>query len=294
MEENNNYQLTWLPKKTFEILAIISWKEVEKTRKKAISEAAKEVEIKGFRKGKAPEDLVVKSIGNQKLLELALENIIPGIYQKAVNFLKLNPILTPKIEVVEAKENADWKVRFTSCEEPEVKLGNYKEELKKIKVSEKIWTPGKGVDPGKNEGKIENAKDKKDEKLQKTIEWILQNIKPEISDLLIENEVNRKLSNLLDQVQKLGLTIDQYLASSGKSAENLRQEYQKSAYETISLEIVLNKIAEVEKVVVKPEEIDKTIAEVQDEKERKNLESQKYLLATLIRRQKTLDFLANL
>jgi len=294
MEENNNYQLTWLPKKTFEILAIISWKEVEEARKKAISEAAKEVEIKGFRKGKAPEDLVVKSIGNQKLLELALENIIPGIYQKAVNFLKLNPILTPKIEVVEAKENADWKVRFTSCEEPEVKLGNYKEELKKIKVSEKIWTPGKGVDPGKNEGKIENAKDKKDEKLQKTIEWILQNIKPEISDLLIENEVNRKLSNLLDQVQKLGLTIDQYLASSGKSAENLRQEYQKSAYETISLEIVLNKIAEVEKVVVKPEEIDKTIAEVQDEKERKNLESQKYLLATLIRRQKTLDFLANL
>lgn len=293
-EENSLYQLTWLPKKTFEILAIIPAADVEEARKKTLTEAGKEIEIKGFRKGKAPDDLIIKAIGEQKLSRLILEEIIPELYQKAVNQLHLNPIINPKIEVVESKENPDWKIKFTSCEEPEVNLGNFKEELKKIKTVEKIWTPDKGTEPSKTDTQNEDLQGRKDEKLQKSIEWILQNIKPGISDLLIENEVNKKLSSLLDQVQKLGLTIDQYLTSTGKNVEQLKQDYQKSAFETISLEIILNKIAESEKIEVTPEEIEKTIAGIKEEKERKNLESQKYLLAMLIRRQKTLDFLANL
>lgn len=295
MAENDNlYQLTWLPKKTFEILASIPRKEVEEARKTVVTEIGEKVEIKGFRKGKAPKDYVIKHVGEQKLLEQILEKIIPVLYQNAVNTLNLSPVLTPKVELVETKENADWKVKFTSCEEPEVNLGNYKEELKRAKEAEKIWTPGKGIDPEKSGAKNSDRQDNKEGKLQKVLEWILKNIKPEISDLLIQSEVNRKLSNLLDQVQKLGLSIDQYLISTGKSADQLRQDYQNSAYETISLEIILNKVAEAEKIEVAPNEVEKTIAEVKEEKERKNLESQKYLVASLVRRKKTLDFLANL
>jgi len=49
-----------------------------------------------------------------------------------------------------------------------------------------------------------------------------------------------------------------------------------------------------EKIAVAPEEIDKAIATAKDEKEKKALESQKYFLASMLRQQKTLDFLSNL
>ncbi len=107
-------------------------------------------------------------------------------------------------------------------------------------------------------------------------------------------EVGRRLAGLLDQIQKLGLSLEQYLSSSGKTVEQIREEYRRSAEENLSLEFILNKIAEEEKISVEPGEIEKVIAGAKTEEEKKALESQKYYLATLLRRQKTLDFLASL
>ncbi len=291
MEEKNNdqFQLTWLPKKTFEVLVSIPWEEIKKAREKAVEKASAEMEIKGFRKGKAPESLVVQTLGQERLLEMTLQEILPGYFQKAVSQLGLRPLVTPKIQIVSAKENELWQVKFTSCEEPEVDLDHYQEEIRKIKAVEKIWVPGK---EGEKEGKKE--KEDRQEKLNKIIDWLLKNIKVEICDLLLEEEVTRKLSDLLEQIQKLGITVDQYLASSGKTVEQIREEYRRSSQESLSLEFILGKIADSEKIEVSPAEIEKMIASGQSEEEKKALESQKYLLATLIRRQKTLDFLASL
>jgi len=293
-KNTNSFNLTWLPKKTFEVLATVSWAEIEKAQKQALTKAGETMEIKGFRKGKAPDNLVAESLSQSKLLELTLEEIIPNVYSQAMASLGVKPIISPKIELVSAKEKEDWQVKFTSCEEPEVKLGNYKEEFKKQKTADSIWTPGKGTKADKKEETPQDLATKKDEKIDKAIKYLLENIKVEVGDPLLESEVNRKLAELLEQTQRLGLTIDQYLASTGKTIESLKQEYKTQAEKTLSFQFILNAIAEAEKITVTPEEIDKAITAAKDDNEKKALESQKYLLASMLRQQKTLDFLSNL
>jgi len=289
---NFQFKLTWLPKKTFEILAIIPWPEIKSKETKAVAEAGETMEIKGFRKGKAPTVRVAAALGQNKILKLTLEKIIPEAYQKALSQFGLQPVLSPKIELMSSKEKEDWQIKFTSCETPEVKLGNYRQQLKGLKSADSIWTPDKGNQPpnSTNSKQPEN----KDRKMDKILQWLLDNIKVEISDLLVETEINRKLSALLEQTQKLGITVEQYLLSTGKTAESLRGEYKSQVVKSLSLQFILEAIAEEEKIAVNPQDIEKIISEAKNEEERKVMERQKYLLASLLRQQKTLDFLANL
>lgn len=288
--KQKQFQLNRLPKNSFEITVDIPWEEIKETENKVLALYGKETEIKGFRKGMAPLNLVKESFGQEKLLRQILEQILPLFFQKAVEEFKLKPIVSPKAELISAKENETWKVKYTSCEEPEVILGNYKEEITKIaKPEAKIWTPGKG-----EETKPEEKPEAKEEKINKVLNWLIANIKVEISDLLVEDEVNRKLSSLLEQTQKLGLTIDQYLASTGKSLETIKAEYTKQARENLAFEFILGKVADTENISINEEEIEKAVAKAESEEEKKTLQNQKYYLAILLRRQKTLDFLANL
>ena len=293
MAENKadkQFQLTRKPKNEFEVLVVIPWEEIKKTREKALVEAGQKMEIKGFRQGKAPANLVAETLGAQRLLETTLQAIVPEYYQKAIKDLKVQPILTPKVQLVAAKENEDWQIKFTSCEEPTVDLSNYKEEIRELKAPEQIWTPDKA---GKEE-KPKGEKEDKEAKLNRLIDWLLKNVKVEVCDLLIEEEVTRRLAELIEQTQKLGLTIDQYLNSIGKTVEQIREEYTRSSQANLALEFILSKIADTEKIAVAPEEIEKMIAGAKTDEEKRSLEGQKYLLATLIRRQKTLDFLTSL
>lgn len=288
--KQENITLTWLPKKTFEISVSIPWTEIKTAQDKAIEEVNKGMEIKGFRKGKAPKKIVLENINPQKLLELTLNLVIPAYYNKAITKFGLKPIISPKIELVSSKENEDWVVKFVSCEVPDINLKNYKDDLKKERAVGKIWKPGEKIAPKDAKQETED----KEQKLQKTIEWLLNYVNVEIGDLLLEQEVNHKLAQLLDQTQKLGLTVDQYLLSTGKTLQSLKNEYRSSAEKNIAFEFILQKIGEKENIQVTSQEIDKVIADTKNEEERKKLEEKKYFLASLLRQQKTLDFLANL
>lgn len=287
---SEDFKLTWLPKKTFEITIIIAWKEINQAREKTIEKIGETLEIKGFRKGKSPKNLILEKVGPQKITEEALNLIVPDKYSKAVLKLGLHPIATPKIELVSAKENQDWTIKFTSCEAPDVNLGTYKQDLSKIKSAPEIWKPGDKSDEKNKKSELEQ----KEEKLQKAVNFLLENIKVDVSDLLLEQEVNHKLSQLLEQTQKLGITIDQYLSSTGKTLDSLKQEYQKTAARNLAFEFILQKISETEGIQITPEEIEKAVSGAKNDEEKKELESKKYFLAGLLRQQKTLDFLADL
>ena len=42
---------------------------------------------------------------------------------------------------------------------------------------------------------------------------------------LVESELNLQLTQLLDDVQKIGLTVDSYLQSKGLTMERLKEQY---------------------------------------------------------------------
>jgi len=287
MSINNQIKIKKLPKSEVEIIITIPWEEIKKSYDNFFEKAAAEIQIKGFRKGKAPKKIIEEQLDKSKIYSQVIQEIIPKYYEEIIKTNNFRPLITPKITLVSAEENSDWEVKILICEEPQLDLGNYKDSLAKLNKNVKIWVPG---EKQKEEDKNKN----KEEKIQKIVKWFLENIKIELSDLVIEEEVNRRLSELIEQTQKVGLTVDQYLASIQKTPEELKNEYRKQALEIWQLELILNKISEEEKIVVENKEIDELIQKVPSEEEKRALEEKRYLLASVIRRQKTLDFLANL
>ena len=123
---------------------------------------------------------------------------------------------------------------------------------------------------------------------------LLTTVKVKIPKILLEHEVNRQLSDLIDQTRRLGLSVEQYLTSTGKNADILRREYEDQAVKSLTLQLSLEKIADTQGVIVSDVEIDTAIPKAKTGEEKKSLSSQRYYLATILRRQKTLDFLASI
>ncbi len=266
----------------------VSWPGIKKIYEKVLQEKAKEIEIPGFRKGKAPLAEAKKKIGKESLLRETLQEVLPEAYAKAVKEHQLKPLIQPKVKVVSLEESKDWQFEATTCEKPIVKLDNYQEAVKNTLRKAKIWVPGK-------EEKQKKEKETRNERIKELLEILLRTIKIELPQILVEDEVNRLLSRLLEQVNKLGLILDGYLHSIQKTVEQLRQEYQQQAERTLKLEFILGAIAEDLKIKVEEKEIEAMIEKsAKDKKQRSELTANKYYLASILRRQKTIDKLLNL
>src|SRR4030042_2206075 len=120
---------------TIELVITIPWAEVQKTYDAVVDNTVKNAELSGFRKGKAPRNLVEEKLDKTKVYEDALQRIIPQAYGKAVEEQQIHPIVSPKIELQEATEKKDWRLRALTCEKPKVDLGSYKEAIRDVKVS---------------------------------------------------------------------------------------------------------------------------------------------------------------
>ncbi|MBI2430531.1 MAG: hypothetical protein HYV39_00770 [Candidatus Levybacteria bacterium] len=264
---------------TIKLTITIPANEVKKTWDEVVEETSKNAKISGFRKGKAPKKLVQENIDTDKVREEVLRKLLPQAYIEAVKQHNIKPIVNPKIHVEKLEEGKDWQFIALTCEAPEVKLENYKDVIQKITAKSKIVIPGKEQQPPN---------------FDEIVKALLEQTTVTIPSLLTEHEVERLLSQTLDEVKKLGLTLDQYLSSTNRTPQSLREEYAKRAENDIKLEFGLQKIAETENITVEPKEIDEAIQKAKDETERKNLEANKYLLASILRQQKTLDFLRNL
>jgi trigger factor len=86
----------------------------------------KQVNIPGFRKGKAPRHILEKFIGKESIYNEALEQIIPDAYLEAVEQENIEPVDHPKIELVQVEEGQPLIFKATIDVKPEVKLGQYK------------------------------------------------------------------------------------------------------------------------------------------------------------------------
>lgn len=273
---------------TLELTITVPKKKVAAVYKRTLNQLAKETEIKGFRKGKAPLKKVEASIGKTKIYEEVLKTLIPEVYVEAVKEQKIKPIINPQISVVSLEENKDWQIKAITCELPEVKLGNYKAAIRKELASEKIWVPGK--DEKKQTAEQESAQ------LNKIFQVLLKTVTLKIPELLIQEEINRMLSRLVDQTGRLGLTVEQYLASIGKTSDQIRQEYHQQAEESLKLELILSAIADKEKIQVTDTEVQSMIDSAPDEASKKAMDTpaQRAYIQQLLRKRKVIDKLTKL
>ncbi len=288
------YTKKLLPKSSIELIVDIKKEFIKKEYEKGFNKLLAELEIEGFRKGKVPGAIGKKHIKADDIYKEAIQSIIPGIYEEIVKKEDIKPIINPKIELTKAKEDEDWEVKFAVAVKPDFQLPDLKKIASDVKGNAKkdeIWVPGK--DPKKEPDK-EDLERKKQKTLNAFLTAFITKIKIEIPDLLIEAELEHKLTALLDEVQKIGLTVDGYLKSKNITMEDLKAKYRREIDETYKIEFILNEIADKNNIQVEQEDLEKIFANIKDEKEKNTAKQNSYFYASIIRKQKTLEYLLNL
>lgn len=109
---------------TIEVVAA----ELDKAEERACKRFASQVNIPGFRKGKAPRKIVEQHVGKQTVLQEAFDYFIaPEALAEALKDQKMEDIVTrPDIETMTLEEGKDVVFKATVVPRPEVKLGEYK------------------------------------------------------------------------------------------------------------------------------------------------------------------------
>ena len=105
----------------------------ENAMKKVYFQNAKYINIPGFRKGKAPMNIVEKYYGAEIFYEDAFNEIATEAYDEAIDTNKIDVVSRPTVDIVQMEKGKD--VIFTAVVQvkPEVELGKYKGiEIKKI------------------------------------------------------------------------------------------------------------------------------------------------------------------
>ena len=209
----------------------IPWTEVKEEYQNQLKTLASQTELPGFRKGMAPINLVEEKADKKKLFGQVIEVVLPKAYKKEAETRKLIPFIQPRVKPIQAQENQDWIFEITVITKPAVDLADLEEKLKSALAPSKIITP-------------DNKEPTKDEKMKIAFDTLLDTVKVDLPQILVEEEVNLRLSQLVDQVQSIGMTMDQYLAAKQLTPEKLRESYQKTAKEMLILNLALDKIAE--------------------------------------------------
>jgi len=285
-----SYKKEKLPKNTTQLIVDVPKADVKKEETEAFSGLQKNLTVEGFRQGKVPSEIAKKHLTKEVIYQELAQKMISRIYQEVLTKEGLKPIISPKVDLVKAKEGEDWQIKIVLAEKPTITLGDYKKVIKDVKAKVKksnIWVPGKDKDAKKPE-------EDKNQLLNEVLTALLNESKIEVSDLVIDDEVNHRLTHLIDEIQKIGLTTEKYLKSKNLTMDSLKAQFKKETEDTYKLEFILAEVADKENLKIEQADLDKLFVNIKDEKERKKAEQNSYYYATILRKQKTLDYLISL
>ena len=264
---------------TIQVTFTLSWKDVSTVQNQVLEEEGQKVTIPGFRKGKAPLSKVKEKVSSQVVIEHTLNHFYSFIISEIINTHKVKPAIYPRLEILKAIDEEDWEIRATTCELPQFELGDYRKLVLDNVKQEKVQTP-------------------KPQKEQAILKTLVENIKITIPALLVDEEVNQRLSELLARIEKLGLQLESYLTQIGKNPQTLREEYIAQAKSAISIELILGKIANTQGIKAEESEVDSAIKAAsagQVEVEKKlNTPKQRNIIKNVLQRRTVLESLVAL
>lgn len=280
-----------------DITITIPWEKVKQTYDTVVDRIVAETELPGFRKGKAPRAAVEEKLDKNKTYEEVIKDLLPRVYSDAVKELDLKPIVSPNVQLQEAKEGEHWVFLATTAEKPSVTFKDYQKAIRDMKADKrtKIWVPGQEA-PSTSSGQDAESKEEKEKgpTLDELLNALLSATTCVIPPVLLEQEVTKLLSDLIDQTKKLGVTVEGYLSATGRTSESIHKEYEEQARRTLTLEFAIEAIADEQKIEITDEAVKKVIDGAKTEEEKKTLSGNTYYLASILRRQETIRYLAEL
>ena len=223
-------------------------------------------------------------------LEKAMENTAPSI-TKTVEIKPFSKWQNKKLS------NKNLKVTYTIVKVKEVVKPALNDDFAKA------VGPFSTLKELKNNIEKELLEEKKRKEQEKwrldVLEKIIKQTKVEVPDILTTTELNKIIAELKDQANQIHLTFEQYLQQIKKTEEEAKRDLLPLAEKRAKASLVLKEIANKEKVIVSPEEIEKKSQDLlkqipADSKGAVNSEDLKSFAKGLLRSEKVFQFLEQL
>ena len=107
-----------------EVLVTVDKDLWKKAQDKAFNKLAKDVTIDGFRKGKAPLNMVKSHIDQGRVYNEAINDVLDPVYRDILENEKLQPMARPSFEVTKLSDD-ELEIKVVIVTRPEVELGKY-------------------------------------------------------------------------------------------------------------------------------------------------------------------------
>jgi len=260
-----------LPKSELEIEGEITADSFEAYYDKALKHIGEHAELDGFRKGKAPESVLLSKVPEIKILEEMAEMALGENYPKILEENKIDAIGRPEITITKLGRKNPLSFKIKTAVIPEVKMADYKKIAKEMmaEITDE-----------------EKKTDVTEEEMEKVVLDILKSRAPkvEIAEGVEPKEGEKKLEPVLPELN------DEFVKAMGpfenvedfknKIRENMKLEKENALKEKTRIKII-EKIIEKSEVDV-PEllitlETNKIIARMQDDIARMGLKFEDYL-----------------
>ena len=224
-----NKTLRQLADKTFILNLTIKQEQIQKEYQNILVSIQKNFKTKGFRTGKVPLAIVKQNISDSKIIEDIISRLVPRLYSQKIKKYHLKPIIQPQVKFKNPPItiDKDWQIEITACQLPSLSLKtSYQNQIKKI-----------------NSSKLKNQ-----DKINKIAEILIKNSQVTIPPVLIQTDLQKQLSSLIDQTRQAGLTVNQYLQSKKITLEQYKQNLAIHIQKQWTLNLAIDKIAQDHKI----------------------------------------------
>jgi FKBP-type peptidyl-prolyl cis-trans isomerase (trigger factor) len=120
-----------LEKSEVEITGVMPVADFEKYEDKALSVIGQRLELPGFRKGKAPANVIKEHVTEMMILEEMAEQALSEAYAGIIEDNKIDAIGRPQIAITKIAKGSDLEFKIITAVLPEMKLPDYKALSKK-------------------------------------------------------------------------------------------------------------------------------------------------------------------
>jgi len=302
---DNFYKIKEINPYTFEITITIPSDSFKKSYDLLLKDYSKDLDIKGFRKGNVPSDLVSDQVKEVVQFE-AFEKLAPIYINTTISKEKLEPIAPPEYkETPKILEGIDIPFTITITTMPDFKLGDIKkvkvkkedikvtnEEVQKAldelkesqKTAEKELNDKWAKEVGKVLGdekvktldelkeKIKNAIKIQKEHYQlhsmqdQALKLAIKESKIEIPQAAVDFEARERERFFNEDIQKKGINIEDFLKANNITIEKMRELWQLDAKEAIETDVFLSLYADVKDVEITDKELEERIGAIKKER----------------------------
>ncbi|MBR1646314.1 MAG: trigger factor [Selenomonadaceae bacterium] len=134
---------------------------------------------------------------------------------------------------------------------------------------------------------------------QAVIDKAVENMTVDLPPVMVENRINQMIRELDTNLQTQGMNLQQYMAFSGMDMDKMRDDYRESARKNVLTDIMLEHVAEAEKINITDQELNVEISMMAQMYRTPPKQIAKYLqesgqlisVAETIRRRKAMKFI---